>query len=136
LTPLAKLWSWTGQAFILFAIGWAVFVRGGLSDKSLPEGVAISQGYWALVVALITANVLVWTFGLYVRAARRDRTCENSPLSRTGVFGLASGMVSPGATEAFSQMPLSRATAAFSRRPLSPAFRPFVGLILKARVGS
>jgi hypothetical protein len=58
----------------LFAIGWTVFVRGGLSDKSIPEGVAISQGYWGLVVTLIAANALVWSFGLYVRAARREES--------------------------------------------------------------
>ena len=73
MMPLAKLWSWTGHAFILFAIGWAIFVRGGLSDKSLSEGVAISQGYWGLVVALIAANALVWTSALYVRAAKRAK---------------------------------------------------------------
>jgi hypothetical protein len=72
MIPLAKLWSWTGHAFILFAIGWAIFVRGGLSDKSLPEGVAISQGYWGLIVALIAANALIWTLALYVRAAKRE----------------------------------------------------------------
>ena len=71
MTPLARLWSWTGHAFILFAIGWAVFVRGGLSDKAVPEGVAISQGYWGLVVSLIAANALTWTLALYIRAAKR-----------------------------------------------------------------
>jgi hypothetical protein len=71
MMPLAKLWSWTGHAFILFAIGWAIFVRGGLSDKALPEGVAISQGYWGLVVALIAANALILALALYVRAGKR-----------------------------------------------------------------
>jgi hypothetical protein len=68
MMPLAKLWPWTGHAFILFAIGWAIFVRGGLIDKALPEGVAISQGYWGLVVALIAANALILALALYVRA--------------------------------------------------------------------
>jgi hypothetical protein len=71
MMPLAKLWSWTGHAFILFAIGWAVFVRGGLSDKKLPEGVAISQGYWGLAVSLIAATTMAFALGLYIRAAKR-----------------------------------------------------------------
>ncbi len=58
MMPLTKLWSWTGHAFVLFAIGWAIFVRGGLSDKKLPEGVAISQEYWGLAVSLIAATTL------------------------------------------------------------------------------
>lgn len=71
MMPLAKLWSWTGHAFILFAIGWAIFVRGGLSDKKLSEGVAISQGYWGLAVGLIAATTLASALALYIRAAKR-----------------------------------------------------------------
>ena len=79
--PLAKLWSWVGHSFILFSIAWAVFVRGGLSDKYIPEGVAISQGYWGLIVALIAANALIWTFALYVRAAKRAKVKCLIPLN-------------------------------------------------------
>jgi len=72
MTPLAKLWTWTGHAFILLAIGWVVFVRGGISDKIVPEGVAISRAYWGLLVTLIAGCSLAWTSALYVRAAKRD----------------------------------------------------------------
>lgn len=72
MTPLARLWSWTGHAFILLAIGWAVFVRGGLSDKHVPEGVAISWAYWGVAVSLIAGSALSWTCALYIRAAKRE----------------------------------------------------------------
>ena len=49
------------------------FRARGPKRQSLSEGVAISQGYWGLVVAFIAANALVWTSALYVRAAKRAK---------------------------------------------------------------
>lgn len=69
--PLAKFWTWTGQAFIPLAIGWAVYVRNGFGDKAPPDGVLISRGYWGLLVTLLAGSALVWTCALYVRLAAK-----------------------------------------------------------------
>ena len=52
MEPLAKLWTWTGRSFIPFAVGWAVFVRGGLDSASPSLGALVSRGYWGLLVTL------------------------------------------------------------------------------------
>lgn len=76
MLPLARLWTWVGNLFIPLAVGWAVYVRGGLTDKPPPEGVLVSRAYWGLLVALIVAAALTWTLAFYVQLAKR----KNAPL--------------------------------------------------------
>ncbi|MER9684687.1 MULTISPECIES: hypothetical protein [unclassified Mesorhizobium] len=71
MKPLAKLWTWTGHSFIPIAVGWAVYVRGGLNGETASLGVLVSRGYWGLLLTLGAANILAWTFALYMRAAKR-----------------------------------------------------------------
>lgn len=71
MEPLAKLWTWTGHSFIPLAVGWAVFVRGGLDNAPTSIGVLVSRGYWGLLLTLAAACVLIWSCALYVRAAKR-----------------------------------------------------------------
>lgn len=72
MEPLARLWTWTGQAFIPLAIGWGFFVRGGPNDAIPSMGVLISWGYWGLLATLAASSVLIWTFALHVGAAKRS----------------------------------------------------------------
>jgi hypothetical protein len=71
MKALAKTWTWIGQAFVPLAIGWAVYVRGGLDGPHLEEGVLISRGYWGLLVTLAVGAALSIVAALYIRAARR-----------------------------------------------------------------
>jgi hypothetical protein len=71
MKALAKTWTWIGQTFVPLAIGWAVYVRGGMDGPHLEEGVLISRGYWGLLVTLATATALAIVAALYVREARR-----------------------------------------------------------------
>jgi hypothetical protein len=73
---LARLWTWVGNVFVPLALGWAVYVRGGLIDRPPPEGVLVSRAYWGLLATLATGAVLSWAFGLYVRKAK----LENLPI--------------------------------------------------------
>jgi hypothetical protein len=73
MLPLARLWTWTGQAFVPAAIVWAVHIQKGLVTDPPPEGVLISQAYAGLIVTLIAGIVLMWCFALYARAARQRR---------------------------------------------------------------
>jgi hypothetical protein len=71
MTPLSKLWTWTGHLFIPFALGWAFFVRNGLlADKPPTDGAIISRAYWGILVTLAAGIVLSWAFALYARAAK------------------------------------------------------------------
>jgi hypothetical protein len=71
MLALAKLWTWIGNTFVPLAIGWAFYMRGGLTNP-LPMGVLISRGYWGIVVTLIAGAGLVWTMALYVRLAKKN----------------------------------------------------------------
>jgi hypothetical protein len=71
MKALAKSWTWIGQAFVPLAIGWGVYVRGGLDGPHLEEGVLISRGYWGLLVTLAVGAALSIVAVLYIRAARR-----------------------------------------------------------------
>jgi hypothetical protein len=71
MEPLAKLWTWAGHTFIPLAVGWAVFVRGGLDGATAAPGAFISRAYWGLLVTFAAAGVLVWAFALYARAAKQ-----------------------------------------------------------------
>jgi hypothetical protein len=71
MKALAKTWTWIGQAFVPLAIGWGVYVRGGLDGPHLEEGVLISRGYWGLLVTLAVGAALSIVAALYIRAARR-----------------------------------------------------------------
>jgi hypothetical protein len=71
MLPFARLWTWVGNLFIPLAVGWAVYVRGGLTDKPPSNGVLVSRAYWGLLVTLITAAALTWTLAFYVRLAKR-----------------------------------------------------------------
>lgn len=73
MKALAKTWTWIGQTFVPLAIGWAVYVRGGLDGPHLEEGVLISRGYWGLLVTLATGTALATVAALYIREARRAR---------------------------------------------------------------
>jgi hypothetical protein len=72
MIPLAKLWTFVGNWFIPLAAGWAVFVRGGLTETAAP-GVRVSRAYWGLGFSLFTAAVLIAVFALYLRAARQRK---------------------------------------------------------------
>jgi hypothetical protein len=71
MKALAKTWTWIGQAFVPLAIGWGVYVRGGLDGPHLEEGVLISRGYWGLLLTLAVGAALSLVAALYIRAARR-----------------------------------------------------------------
>jgi hypothetical protein len=73
MKALAKTWTWIGQAFVPLAIGWSVYVRGGLDGPHLEEGVLISRGYWGLLVTLVVGVALSIVAALYIREARRAR---------------------------------------------------------------
>lgn len=83
MQPFAKLWTWTGHAFVPLAIGWAYYARGGLDTSSPAEGALISRGYWGLLLSLGAAALLAWTCALYVRAARRNRSGAAVPPNTT-----------------------------------------------------
>lgn len=83
MNPLAKLWTWTGHAFVPVAVGWAVYVRGGLDNAVSPEGALISRGYWGLLLTLAVAALLAWTCALYVRAAKRRHDGATVPPNTT-----------------------------------------------------
>ncbi len=72
MNALAKCWTWIGFAFVPLAIGWAIYLRGGLSDQPPALGVLISRGYAGLLVSLIAGCALIWVLALYVRAARKQ----------------------------------------------------------------
>lgn len=78
MMPLGRLWTWIGQLFIPFALGWAFYIRGGFGDKLPPDGVLISRGYWGLLATLLAGSALVWVCALYVRMAKKHR---NRPLT-------------------------------------------------------
>jgi hypothetical protein len=71
MLALAKLWTWVGNLFIPLAIGWALYIRGGLADRPPAIGVLVSRAYWGLLVTLITGAALIWALSLYVRLAER-----------------------------------------------------------------
>jgi hypothetical protein len=71
MLALAKLWTWIGNLFIPLAIGWAVYVRNGLTDRPAPIGVLVSRAYWGLLVTLVAGAALIWAMALYVRFAKR-----------------------------------------------------------------
>jgi|SRR5579871_4706332 len=71
MKALAKTWTWIGQAFVPLAIGWGVYVRGGLDGPHVEEGVLISRGYWGLLLTLAVGAALSLVAALYIRAARR-----------------------------------------------------------------
>jgi hypothetical protein len=73
MKALAKTWTWIGQTFVPLAIGWAVYVRGGLDGAHLEEGVLISRGYWGLLVTLAVGAALTIVAALYVREAQRAK---------------------------------------------------------------
>lgn len=72
MLPLAKLWTWIGTVFVPLAIGWMVYVRGGMSDSVAETGILISRGYWGLLATLIAGSALTWTLLLYVRLAKKS----------------------------------------------------------------
>src|SRR5262245_42050258 len=78
MLALAKLWTWVGNTFVPLAIGWAFYMRGGLTDR-LPMGVLISRGYWGIVVTLIAGAALVWAMALYVRLAKQNNALILAP---------------------------------------------------------
>lgn len=69
---LARCWTWIGSLFVPLAVGWAVYLRGGLSDQPPAMGVLISRGYAGLVISLVAGCALIWVLALYIRAARRQ----------------------------------------------------------------
>lgn len=80
MTPLAKLWTWTGQSFIPLAVAWAVYVRNGLlADKPPTDGAIISRAYWGLLITFAAGIVLSWTFALYARAAKEKHSSNPIP---------------------------------------------------------
>ena len=83
MLPLARLWTWVGNLFIPLAVGWAVYVRGGLTDKPPPEGVLVSRAYWGLLVTLIVAAALTWTLAFYVQLAKRKNALFLVPANTT-----------------------------------------------------
>jgi hypothetical protein len=72
MIPLARVWTWTGGAFLAVAITWVVANRGGQPGPSFQEGILISQAYMYLIAALASFAALVWIFALYVKSARRS----------------------------------------------------------------
>lgn len=72
MLALARLWTWIGNLLIPLAIGWAVYVRGGLTDRPPPIGVLVSRSYWGLLVTLVAGAALLWVMALYVRLAKRQ----------------------------------------------------------------
>jgi hypothetical protein len=83
MLPLARLWTWVGNLFIPLAVGWGVYVRGGLTDKPPPNGVLVSRAYWGLLVTLIVAAALIWTLALYVQLAKRKNALLLVPPNTT-----------------------------------------------------
>ena len=78
MLALAKLWTWIGNIFVPLAIGWAFYMRGGLTDGP-PMGALVSRGYWGILVALIAGVALVWTMALYVRLAKQNNALILTP---------------------------------------------------------
>jgi hypothetical protein len=83
MLPLARLWTWVGNLFIPLVVGWAVYVRGGLTDKPPPNGVLVSRAYWGLLITLIVAAALTWTLALYVQLAKRKNALLLVPPNTT-----------------------------------------------------
>ncbi len=83
MLAFAKLWTWIGNLFIPLAIGWAVYVRGGLTDKPPSTGVLVSRSYWGLLVTLIVGATLIWTLALYVQLAKRKQALILVPPNTT-----------------------------------------------------
>src|ERR1700730_13478789 len=83
MLPLARLWTWAGNLFIPLAVGWAVYVRGGLTDKPPSNGVLVSRAYWGLLVTLIVAATLTWTLAFYVHLAKRKHAMILVPSNTT-----------------------------------------------------
>jgi hypothetical protein len=71
MTAIAKFWTWVGQLFIPFAIGWSVYIRGGLADSPPAMGVLVSRAYWGLLITLMTGSILIWTIAWYIRSAKK-----------------------------------------------------------------
>ena len=72
LTPLAKLWTWTGHIYLPIALAWAIYVTNGLpvTDELPHPGVLISRGYWGLLASLAAGAMLIWTWAEYAKHAR------------------------------------------------------------------
>ncbi|MBF2715081.1 hypothetical protein FS827_19640 [Agrobacterium vitis] len=70
MSVLAKLWTWTGYAFVPLAITWVFYARGGTDGTPVALGVLVSRGYWGLLLTLLVTGLLLWTVTLYVRAAK------------------------------------------------------------------
>jgi hypothetical protein len=79
MLALAKFWTWIGNLFIPLAIGWAVYVRGGLTDRPPPIGVLVSRAYWGVLVSLVAGGALIWAMVLYVRLAKRKNAVILAP---------------------------------------------------------
>ena len=80
--PLAKLWTFVGNWFIPLGAAWAVYVRNGLADRPA-QGVSISRAYWGLTFSLLTLAVLVWSFALYAKDAKRTGSASIAPPNTT-----------------------------------------------------
>jgi hypothetical protein len=83
MLALAKFWTWVGHLFIPFAIGWSVYVRGGLTSAPPPTGVLVSRSYWGLLITLAVGTALIWALALYVREAKRKRASILVPPNTT-----------------------------------------------------
>ena len=73
MSALGRLWTWVGHLFIPFAFGIALFTRNGLFTQYPPPlEVRVSYAYFGLLLTITAGAVLVWTFALYVRAAKAN----------------------------------------------------------------
>jgi hypothetical protein len=102
LVPLAKVWTWTGSAFLTLVIGWAFYVNG-VGEPSPAAGLRISRAYAGLVVTLLAGSTLAWSFALYVSQAHarglnikippntlfEDKTERNTIVSRATIIVFA-----------------------------------------------
>lgn len=77
MLALARLWTWIGHLFVPLAIGWAYFVSGG------EEGIAISRGYWGLLLSLLVSAALISVLASYIWAARVARASIVVPPNMT-----------------------------------------------------
>lgn len=78
LLPLAKFWTFIGQAFVPFGATWIYLVRTGPDP-----GVLITRAYFGLGISLLVGAALVWSLALYVRAARLVGTWPLIPPNTT-----------------------------------------------------
>jgi hypothetical protein len=62
---------------------WAIYLRGGLAEKPPEIGITVSRGYWGVLITLAAAALLLWTWALYVREAKRKGKASLVPLNTT-----------------------------------------------------